>query len=197
MGDGCTLILDICAPPELHLMQDIVKLIYDKMHKECPGVSLWLERIHIKPKNYHHGTFVDNDCLKRLKNTDSLQQMADLNIQKYVHILRALHLIVTSCFGMKWDPQYKTYINEFKDLFIDLGISITPKVHILTEHVPEFIEKHGLSLDWYSEQALESVHYDFLRNCWEKQGFKRSLVHPDYAENLMKAVIVYSLKNIL
>ena len=53
---------------------------------------------------------------------------------------------------------------------IHANISITTKVHILTEHVPDFCKKHGYSLGWYSEQALESCHYDFLRNCWENRA---------------------------
>ena len=191
-------ILAICAPPQLHLMQGIVKHIYDQMFKDWKGVSLWLATIHIKQQKYHHGAFVGNDCLKMLKNVDTLQQIAEMHnmhvIQKYVHILRCLYPIVKSCFGMKLDPQYNFYIQQFENVYKDLGISITPKVHILIKHVPEFIKKHNRSLGWYSEQALENTHYDFSRNCWEKLGYKRQLGHPDYAHNLMRAVIVYSSK---
>ena len=65
---------------------------------------------------------------------------------------------------MKLDPQYNFYIQQFENVYKDLGISITPKVHILIKHVPEFIKKHNRSLGWYSEQALENTHYDFSRN---------------------------------
>ena len=51
---------------------------------------------------------------------------------------------------------------------MDLGITISLEVHILTEHVTEFCKNRNNSLGLYSEQALESSHYDFLRNCWEK-----------------------------
>ena len=178
-------------------MQGIVKHIYDKMAKVFPqGVSLWLSKIHIKQKNYHNGTFVGNDCLKMFKNIDTLQQIAEscnmFVIQKYVHILRCLYDIVISCFGMNLNPQYQYYIKKFENVYKDLGISVTPKVHILIRHVPEFIKKYNRSLGWYSEQTLESTHYNFLRNCWEKQGYKRTIGHPDYAQKLMRAVIVYS-----
>ena len=49
-GEDSERILDICAPPQLHLMQGIVKHIYDKMFKDWKGVSLWLAKIHIKQK---------------------------------------------------------------------------------------------------------------------------------------------------
>ena len=138
-----------------------------------------------------------NDCLKILKNVDRLQQISPLNIQKYVHILRCLNKIVLACFGMDLDPDFNNYINEFKDLYCTLGISVTPKVHILIKHVPEFISKYGRSLGWFSEQALESTHHDFLKNCWEKQSYKRTIGHPEYAKNLKAAVISYTSKHIL
>ena len=56
---------------------------------------------------------------------------------------------------------------------------------------------NGHSLEMYSEQALESSHYDFLKNCWVKQSYKRPLGHPVYAPNSKAAVIAYSSKHIL
>ncbi|CAL4063776.1 unnamed protein product [Meganyctiphanes norvegica] len=127
--------------------------------------------------------------MRMLKNIDKLQQIAPLNILTFVHILRCLYQVVISYFGMSLDPEYETYIKKFKDVYMDLGISITPKVHILTENVLDFSKEYGNSLSWYSEQALESSHHDFLRNCWEKQSYKRLLGRPDYAQNLKAAVI--------
>ena len=197
-GDDTELILDICSPPQLHIMQGIVKHIYDKIYKEWSGVRAWLEFLGIKQKDYHNGAFVGNDCMTMFRNLDKLQQMAPLNIQKYVHILRCLYQVVESCFSsMSLDPEFESYIQKFKEVYMDLGISITPKVHILTEHVPDFCKRHNKSLGLYSEQALESSHYDFLRNCWENQSYKRSLGHKDYAQSLKSAVISYSSKNIL
>ena len=178
-------------------MQGIVKHIYENIYKEWPNVTLWLKNINVRQKNYHHGSFVGNDCQKMLKSVDALQQIAPLHIQKYVHVLRCLHQVVMSCFGMSLEPEYTSNIELFKDMYLDLGISVTPKVHILITHVPDFCMKHGRSLGWYSEQALESCHYDFLRNTWEKQGYKRQLGHPDYAKSLLAAVIAYSSKHIL
>ena len=198
--DDNALIIDICVPPELHLMQGIVKHIYDNMAKDWPGVSVWLDKIHVKQKDYHHGAFVGNDCRKLLKNTDLLQSIAEEKnihtVAKYVHIFRCLNKVIVSGFGMTLDSQFESNISEFKDVYVNLGISITPKVHILVNHVPYFLNKHNRPLGWYSEQALESTHYDFSKNCWEKQRFKRQLGHPDYAKNLKRAVIVYSSRNL-
>ena len=162
------------------------------MFKEWPNVSLWIICINVIQKGYHNGSFVGNDCMKMLNNVDKLQQLAPFHILKYVHALRCLHSVVLSCFGMELKPEYEANIIQFKEVYFELGISITPKVHILIEHVAEFCSKHSRSLGWYSEQASESCHYDFLRNFWEKRGYKRSIGHPNYAKNLLDAVIAYS-----
>ena len=56
---------------------------------------------------------------------------------------------------------YQTFINEFEKAYFLLQIPISPKVHVLVRHLPEFLRMypHGLSL--YSEQANESLHHDF------------------------------------
>ena len=51
-GDGNTLILDICVPPELHLMQGIVKHLYGNIANEWPGVAVWLKHINVKGRVY-------------------------------------------------------------------------------------------------------------------------------------------------
>ena len=67
-----------------------------------------------------------------------------------------------------------THIKNVKDVYMNLGIIITPKVHILTEHVPEFCKNHNNSLGLYSEQALESSDYDFFL-IMGKTGLQKTL----------------------
>ena len=155
VGEDSETVLSICAPPELHLMQGIVKHLFDNMSKENAILAqLWLQKIHVKATNYHGGSFVGNDCLKMLRNADILQKLAEEHespsMMKYVQIIRSFYCVVKSCFGMVLDSNYGNSINDFKDFYRDLGISVTPKVHILVMHVPEFISKHDRPLGWYS-----------------------------------------------
>jgi hypothetical protein len=43
-----------------------------------------------------------------------------------------------------------------------LGISVIPKAHAIFEHLPEFLELGYGPLGYYSEQATEASHYDFI-----------------------------------
>ena len=75
-------------------------------------------------------------------------------------------------------------------------MNITPKVHGVLFHVPEFLDKnpgHGLGL--WSEQASESVHYDF-GDLWVNGSYKRSLTHADYTSQLLKCVVTYNSRHI-
>ena len=42
-----------------------------------------------------------------------------------------------------------------------LGVPITPKLHVMAEHVLEWVDKHGKALGQHSEQAVEAVHSNF------------------------------------
>ena len=84
---------------------------------------------------------------------------------------------------LKEVPEYDKYKN-FKDVYMDLGITISLEVHILTEHVTEFCKNCNNSLGLYSEQALESSHYDFLKNCWEETGLQMTLRTPSVCSKM-------------
>ena len=113
-------------------------------------------------------------------------------VEKVRDIVEALNTLRMACFGQTLDPDYKTYIRSFADAYVKLGIDVTPKVHAVLVHVPQFLDQnpgHGLGL--WSEQASESVHYDF-GDLWVNSSYKRSLTHKDYAEQLLKGVVTYN-----
>ena len=66
---------------------------------------------------------------------------------------------------------------------------MTPKAHILFEHVPEFCDKWGVGLGLYSEQSSETQHTDF-KAFWEH--FSTGSSHPNFASHLLTAVIDYN-----
>ena len=83
---------------------------------------------------------------------------------------------------------------------MSLGISVTPKVHIVFQHVSEFLnivnsggEKSSFGLGYFSEQAFEAMHYD-IKGLWER--VKVSSGHPEFGERLKAAVTAYNSKHI-
>ena len=194
-GNDETLILDLIVPPELHIMQGIVKHLYENMHRKWPVVSKWLTKIGIEPRKYHGGAFLGNHCHEMLKHIDELRRIAPIEILEYVNVLDIFSKVVHSYFGMTLKIGYIDYIEMFTKAYMELDISVTLKVHMVMAHIADFCQKYG-ALGVFSEQAFESSHSDFKRNTWEKSNFKRSIGHPAYGEYLLRAAVVYNSTHI-
>ena len=57
--------------------------------------------------------------------------------------------------------------------------SITPKLHMLENHVGEFISKWKISLGMYAEQGGESIHPEF------NESFKRYSCMPSDKDHIL------------
>lgn len=134
-------ILKYIPPPELHLLLGAVNTVFDKMLVEKESIALnWAKECNVNRKITHGNrySFVGNDCNKLLNHTDKLASVQCLEIDKYVNFFRKLKKVVDACFSKTLDPNYAEYIKSLKISFMDLDISITPKMHIIFEHVVEY-----------------------------------------------------------
>ena len=66
--------------------------------------------------------------------------------------------------------------------------SVTPRLHMLEDHVVEFVRKWGLGIGIYSEQGGESIHAEFNNlktQFWHMHGTKRlqSMMKEHYLRN--------------
>lgn len=66
-----------------------------------------------------------------------------------------------------------------------LGISITPKAHIIFIHVVESIKATGKPLGVFSEQTTEAAHHEFL-TAW--RNYKANPSAPNYQQKLLSSV---------
>ena len=118
---------------------------------------------------------------------------------KFIKTFRSFFEVVKGCFGQEVLKSFRNDLKTFKDDYLALNISITPKVHILIEHVETFLDmKASLSgvskgLGFYSEQSVESIHSDW-KHFWEK--YKVPDEHPKYLDQLKLAVIAYNAKHL-
>ena len=167
--------------------------IFSGMLNVWPACSEWPKQCNITQDPMHGGAFNGNACRLLLAKVDILQSMSPIQVQPFVEAFRAFAEVVKSCFGTELLPSYLDCINNFKTKYTDLAdlnyVNITPKIHAIFFHVPEFCSKENTGLGRHSEQASESVHASF------KSTFKRYKVgtaHDDYATHLMRAVMDYN-----
>jgi len=85
--------------------------------------------------------------------------------------------MVHPCFGNDLDQDFALKIEIFKESCIHLPITIIPKLHLIFQHIPEFVQRNKRALGVFREQVLESADLDF-QSFWENR-FKRQIIHPD------------------
>ena len=68
----------------------------------------------------------------------------------YMDVLLALRKVNNGIFGLQLDPNWSSLIADMKSSFSLLaakqGMPLTPKFHIIMEHVEELIQMNGRSL---------------------------------------------------
>ena len=170
-------------------------LYFTAVEKHWPDTAMeWARSCHVQKDAQHGGTFDGNSCRLLLKNVDTLDRInTSLACQRFVMAFRMFNCVVQSCFGNELKPGYKEAILLFKQAYLDLNISITPKIHAIFYHIVDFCDKVHVGLGRFSEQASESVHYSF-NNEWARH--KVNKVHPEYNSRLLRAVNVYNCKHI-
>ena len=171
-----------------------LSLFLSGMKKIWPNADSWLQACNIKEDPQHGGSLNGNGCRKLLRNTDKLASLCGLDCLPFVRAFKAFEKVVKSCFSLNLDIDYKTHIEHFREMYSDLGISITPKVHTVFFHVHEFCDRHQTGLGIFSEQASEAVHSNFSVT-WK--NYKFSDIHPEYPSQLLRAVNDYNTSHLL
>lgn len=189
------LILDLIPPPELHLLLGVVNTIFSNMLEEFEeDANKWAKNCSVQRERTHGSpSFKGNSCKILLNKVDLLRSTCSVGCLKYADAFSSFNKVVQACFTINLDPKFAVYIDEFKDKYLNLKISVTPKLHAVFFHVKQFCIKHQKGLGFFSEQAMEAVHYDFSMT-WAK--YKVSRNNPDYIQKLLRAVCEYNSQHV-
>ena len=194
-GDDDVLILDIIAIPELHSMMGTSETVFNGLNKAWGNdrAIKWAESRGIIRSEYRGGKFEGNQTKTLLEKSSDLEASVPPHLTGFARCLAKFNEVRLACFGQDLKPGYKERITEFHQAFLCLGLNVTPKVHAVIVHIPQFCDKTGKGLGYWSEQASESVHSDFkLTN----NRFKVNQAHPDHPEKMLRAVVKYNSSHI-
>ncbi len=74
--------------------------------------------------------------------------MVPSSVHLLVECLEALHPVVVGVFGQIVDPGFESDISTFEEKFMGAmrthNPRMTPKVHVLVHHVPEYVSGTGV-----------------------------------------------------
>ena len=124
------LILNLVPPAELHLLLGPVNKIYNELEKLWPDIKTWAKECKAFKCCRHGSGLNGNSCMRLInpENLDELQKIIPQEFDMYVPALRAFGKVVKGCFGLALSPSYQADIEQFKKCYLNLGISVTPKV---------------------------------------------------------------------
>lgn len=160
-------------------MIEVVNISYKHMLPEFESVAEeWAQACSVQREVTYGGSgFKGNSCKILLNKVDISRQKCPLSFLKFVRVFEDFKSVVNSCLvslfslivvGNKLDPNYKEKIATFKRNYLDLKVSVTPKVHAVFCHVEDFCELKNIGLGIYSEQAMKTVHHDFSSFCYSR-----------------------------
>ena len=205
--DDSTYVISIIPPMELHFHLGVVNKLYDQLdvvlieNKSTKTAKDWSDKVGVNRPKHHGGEFNGNQCSRLLSKIEWIKDLIhienlDSKVSDVYDAFNTYSQVKSACFGQQLDLNYKGYIEKFGEAYIKLGKGIPPKVHGILAHVDQFLSLNpGKALGFWSEQASESVHYDFS-TLWINGSYKRAISHDQYESRLLKCVVTYNSRHI-
>ena len=198
-SDKKSKILDVISPPELHLMIGVISTLIEHMGEEFKELTEnWISKCDARNTiTYGSSGFNGKESKKLLVNVPILRAMCEkanaFGCMKYVQVFEDFEEVVDDCFKVELNSKFLQSIEKLQTSYVDLKISVTPKVDAVFHHVKDFCSQRKMGLGYYSEQAMESVHFDFAA-MWCNYCVHEN--HPDYEKRLFRAIIEYNSSHI-
>ena len=197
-----TTVLDKCAPPTVHCLLALNSVLRPHLENIWEG-DLWnflKEEVKVVPHSYQgkDGAFEGPQCNTILNSVETVLKPHLLALgepgQLYYDFLSEFKKLKDCLFGIALPSNYKEVVANFKAQLTLLkttqGLPITPKLHVMEDHMVQWVDKHGRALGEESEQAVEAIHATFA-TLW--QSF---LVKDDdsdvYLVNGLKAILKFN-----
>ena len=205
---GDVKVIDKCPPEELHVLMGFTNHTFWNGYVHVVGglenALRFPKALHVISKDYHGSVFEGNACKAMLKKADKMLDKEVLGgvspfvVMPYVRTYKAMNQLVDNCFGSKVvdKDEVVKLLKELIVSYMDLGLTVTLKMHILFYHLlPALCNPvlKGRGLGIVSGQAGESVHREF-KLYWNKYKIN-SLSNPLYAQHLKNAVVEFSSKH--
>lgn len=157
IGDPGTKVIEILNIPGLHIILGIVdkllKLIEEKLfvskQEGFQSMNVYLKSINLGRVSYQGQHRLEgNSCMRFLDKVDTLEVYfrsngLGLTGAPYIKVLRCFKKVVSGSFAKTVSPSYPEDIAAFSRAYRELDCNIPVKVHIVEQHVPEFLKMKG------------------------------------------------------
>ena len=157
-------VIDKCPPPPLHVCKlGPFNHIIKNLAKLCPDeVKKFIKTVQVSPEKYHGGDYEGNEIDKCLRNIGELEKLLTDEYFEFIEAFKSIKELNDHVAGRKLKDGFEEVIDRFSINFLNLNanhnVSITPKIHIIINHVKEYCRRTKCSLGSCSDQTIEAVH---------------------------------------
>ena len=199
-----TSVLDKCPPCALHLFLATNDLINHLERASWPEIKAVLyDLFGIKAHSYQgkERNYQGPQIRKMLANLEQLVPLVQGDPIRclYLDVFFKIKQFNQGLFGLKLDPNWRFLVAQLRAALLSLNSStsfpITPKFHIILEHVPQWVEKNGRSLAKEAEHAGESVHHHWKRHL-ETQGEVQDKESKSFETQTLRCMVKFNSDNV-
>ncbi len=154
------------SPPPLDPKLGLTNLIVNSLFSLNPNLEEHsADQLGNARKEYHGKSFEGRPCSRLPSCSAFLKEVVPSSVHLLVEYLEALHRAVVGVFGQILGPGFENDTSTVEEQFMGSmrthNLRMTPRVYLLTNHVPEYVRRTGVQLGRTSEQALASQHRCF------------------------------------
>ena len=152
-------------------------------------------------------TYEGNAIRKILDNIPLIQSEVPKELDDFIDVLHAMREIRMATYGktLKYcsprpNPYFSNVVLNFEKkwqiLHLKYKISVPNKTHIISAHIPQYIEKKKIALGKTSDNLIEQTHQQTNKVFSRSNYFVKRLDSPAHKEKLGKGVQRYNSYNI-
>ena len=195
-------VIDKIPPPPLHVCKlGPFNHVMKSLAKKCPKeVETFLNTVQVSKEKYHGGDFEGNEVDKCLKNMNILEELIDDEYFDFIAAFESIKELNEQVAGKTLKCDYDKAIDKFTVNFLNLninhGVSKTPKIHIITDHVKKYCEENKVSLGHYTDQTIEAIHQVVNSRFTASKYYTKFAEHDKHGAKLYCGIIHVNTYNI-
>lgn len=193
-----TMVLSKVGMPSVHLLLAVNDILRPHMVNFFGGEEDLMELLRVEvgvvPHSYQgaEGAFEGPQCSKILDRLAVLEpHLQDTEGILFFNLLSSFAKVKKEVFGARlgedWEATMATFTEDLNLAHLCVGLPITPKLHIIQQHVAQVVRETGRGLGRENEAAVEALHSTFQK-VWALYTVKDE-ASPFYLQQLLRAVL--------
>ena len=166
---------------------------------EAVKLESFLKKHGLIMEGYHGGQYIGPDWGK-LDDLEEEVKTQDPSKVVFIDAMRDLKEVYRIAHTKDVDPNHREIVKKFENsvmiLHKEYKVPITPKLHIIIDHLPEFFDYTGKTLRKRTDQTVESTHSKFDKFVKIHNYQVRDVKSDKVGENLLKAVKHFNSYNL-